>query len=71
MQKLFTFGGSSKNSATDCNAKGSIANNASNRADCAEEDLSHEQYLARNNSASEMDEDDLEGELNLSDDGSN
>ena len=37
----------------------------------ADEGMSHEQYLARNNSASEMDEDDLQGDLNLSDDGSN
>ena len=51
-----------------------MSNNASVKANAAEEDLSdlsHERYLERNNSVDEMDEDDLEGELNLSDDGSN
>ena len=42
--------------------------NKTNRSD--EEYLSHEEYVARNNSCSSMDEDDLDGELNLSDDGS-
>ena len=48
-----------------------MSNNASVKANAAEEDLSHEQYLERCNSVDEMDEDDLEGDLNLSDDGSN
>ena len=44
---------------------------AKQEPELAVEDMSHEQYVARNNSCSSMDEDDLEGELNLSDDGSN
>ena len=42
--------------------------NKTNKSE-AEEYLSHEEYVARNNSCSSMDEDDLDGELNLSDDG--
>ena len=31
--------------------------------------LDHEEYVARNNSCSSLDDDDLDGDLNLSDDG--
>ena len=61
MKKLFTFGGSSS-------AKPEAMLASSN---ASLDDLSHEQYVARNNSASSLDEDDLEGELNLSDEESN
>ena len=37
------------------------------KKDGASEELDHDEYLARNNSCSSMDEDDLEGGLNLSD----
>ena len=58
------FGGGSKASAKKMEKKDQI------EVKLEEEDAdSHEAYLARNNSASEMDEDDLDGELNLSDDG--
>ena len=58
LKKLFTFGPKKEK---DCKAN--------NRKNSFNEQMDDEAYMERNNSACEMDEDDLEGDLNLSDDG--
>ena len=57
---LFSFGGAKKEKA-----KRKFGESSS------DEELDEEQYLQRNISACSMDEDELEGEMNLSDDESN